>query len=148
MKVVDYRDWPKQNPLRCTGMVASISADFDAIAASLFAKPKMFTQRATRTEPQTKSRGIFFVLSNRVPAALIDCFSGDGKLELHLQVVRDEFVFEEDFNEVISTLKIDPENVQKFSEVYVTWLPNRKAKMVRRKEEPLQEDWWNRGASR
>ena len=142
MRAVEYRDWPKVTRARQTGLVAYIQGDFDAIAASLSAKPKTFTQRATRTDPQIKFRGIFFVLSNGAPAALTEYFDKPGEIELSLQVERDTFAFDDDYAEVMKALGISPGKVRKF-EGNFTWLPNRKAKKVEPKEDPLPEDWWN-----
>ncbi len=143
MKVVDYRDFPKPTALRDIGVVAHIEGDLDAIATMLSTKSKAFTQRATKTDPQVKYKSVFLKLSNGKPAELTEYLDSPGSIELNLQILKNEFVFEDDFSEIISWLNIDPERVQKLGGVYITWLPNRKAKMVRRKEEPLPEDWWN-----
>jgi hypothetical protein len=138
MKVVDYKDWPKQTALRHTTLVAFIEDDLDVIAEKLSTKPKIYTIRATKTDPQEKYRCIFLVLSNRVPASLSEEYlCGKKIIELHLQVANHEFAFDCDLNEVISTLKLSPQKVHKF-EGNFTWLPNRKAKRVKYKKEPYR----------
>ena len=144
LRAVDYRDWPKPTPTRDNGLVAFIEGDFDEIAASLSAKPKTFAHRATKLMPRFTSRTIFLVLSNGAPAALTEDSLQPGKIELSLRVERDTFAFDDDFAEVIEALGVSPDKVRKF-EGNFTWLPNRKAKRVEPKEEPLPEDWWNQG---
>ncbi len=108
------------------------------IAESLSTKAKAYTIRATKTDPQIKYKCIYLVLSNRVPALLSEEYLGDKKIvELYLQVVDYEFVYDDDFNEVLSTLNLSPEKVNKFGGNF-TWLPNRKAKKVKRKEVPYR----------
>lgn len=141
MRVVDYRDWPKPTLFRDIGLVAYVDeCDLDAIATLLSAKPKTFTQRATKTEPQICYRSIFLVLSNRAPAALTEDLHKPGRIEVSLQVVRDEFAYDDDFAEVIAALKVDAGKVRKF-EGNFTWLPNRKAKKVTPPDEPPPDNW-------
>ncbi len=127
---------------RDIGLVACIESDFDAIAVLLSAKPKTFTQRATKTDPQIKSRIIFLVLSNGAPATLTEYLQSAGTIELGLQVERDRFAFDDDYAEVVEELGLKPEQIGKVESNF-TWLPNRKAKRVEPKEEPLPDDWWN-----
>jgi len=142
MKAVEYRDWPKPTLRRQTGLVARIEGDFEAMVELLSVRPKAFTQKATRTEPEVKYRSIFLVLSNGAPAALTEYAHKPGAIELNLQVERDRFAFDEDYAEVISALGLKPKQVKKF-EGNFTWLADRKSKRVEPPEEPLPEDWWN-----
>jgi hypothetical protein len=147
MRAVDYSDWPKPTLSRETGLVAYIEGDFDAIAASVAAKPKLFTQRATRTLPEVKYRSVFLVLSNGAPAAVTEYLDKAGKIELNLQVEHDCFAFDDDYEEVIGALGVRRDKVRKF-EGNFTWLANRKAKRTAPEDGPVPEDWWSQvGAS-
>jgi hypothetical protein len=141
MRAVDYSEWPKPTPSRGTGLVACIKGDFDAIAASLAARPKVFTQRATKTCPQIKYRCVFLILSNGAPAFLAEFVGKAGTFELNLQVERDCFAFDDDYAEVIAGLGVSHDQVQKFDGNF-TWLANRKAKRIE-PEDDLPDDWWN-----
>ncbi|ROZ61460.1 hypothetical protein [Ramlibacter sp. WS9] len=140
MKIVDYRDWPKPRLWRDYALVAQIDDDFDALAARIAAQPKTFTQRATRESPRIQYRAFFFRLSNKASGSINQNVEGKSHIELLLPVVRDEFAFLDDYEEVVATLK--PRQIHRFDGNF-TWLPNRKAKRVSPKEEPLPEDWWN-----
>ena len=124
--------------------MAYIEGDFDAVVQKLGAKPKSFTERATKMFPEIKYRSIFLVLSNGAPAALTEYFDKPGRLDLNLQVIGDEFAYEDDYSEVIAHLGIDPHTVRKF-EGNFTWLPNRRAKKVRPREEPMPDpaEYWS-----
>lgn len=140
MRAVDYRDWPKPTARRQCTVVAEINDDFDALAKKLGARPKTFTQRATKESPRFQCRACFFLLSNRAPGALHQDLDGKSHVQLMLQVIGEDFVFLDDYDEVVSTLK--PKQIYRW-EGNLTWLPDRKAKRVRPKEEPFPEDWWN-----
>ncbi len=145
MRAVDYRDWPKQRLFgKETSLVAYIEGEFDAFVKQLSATPKTVTERATKTFPQIKYRSIFLILSNGAPAALTEYLDKPGKLDLNLQVVRDEFAYDDDYAEVITELGVEPEKVHKF-EGNFTWLPNRKAKKARSREEPMPDpaEFWS-----
>lgn len=142
MQAVEYRAWPKPTLRRQVGLVARIKADFDAIAASLSAKPKTFAHRATKTDHEIKYRSIFLILSNGAPAALTEYLQKAGSIELSLQVERDRFAFDDDYAEVVRELRLSAAQVEKF-EGNFTWLPDRKAKRVEPEEDSLPEDWWN-----
>jgi hypothetical protein len=140
MKPIDYRDWPKPTVRRHCTVVAEINDDFDALAERLGAQPKIFTQRASKESPRLQSRACFFLLSNRAPGAFHQDLDGKSHIELLLPVVKQDMAFLSDYDEVVSFLK--PKQIYRW-EGNLTWLPDRTAKRVRPKEEPLPEDWWN-----
>ena len=143
MIVIDYRDWPKPTPRRHTALVASFEANLDEIAAKLFTKPKSFIERARKLAPQMKYRCIFLCLSNGAPAMLLEDADVVGTTSLYLQELGGEFSFEDDFDEVVSALKLNRKKVRKSGEFMTTWLPDRKVKRVKYKEEPIRGDWWD-----
>jgi hypothetical protein len=140
MRAVDYRDWPKPTARRHCSVVAEINDDFDLLAERIGARPKIFTQRATKESPRYQYRACFFLLSNRAPGAFHQDLDGTSHIKLMLQVVGEDFAFLDDYEEVVATLS--PKQIYRWDGNF-TWLPNRKAKRVRPKEEPLPEDWWN-----
>src|SRR5687767_12040232 len=136
MKAVDYRNWPKPRFRRDCGQVGYLKCDFDAVASALAATPKLFSERATKEFPPVRYRVIFLVLSNGAPAALTQNFAKPADIELALECHSDEFVYDDDFLEVVKALNIPPGDIRKF-EGNFTWLPNRKAKKISPKDEPL-----------
>ena len=140
MRPVDYRDWPKQTPRRHCAVVAEINDDFDELALRLGARPKLFTERATRESPRYQYRACFFLLSNRAPGAIHQDVDGKSHIELMLQVTGNGFAFLDDYEEVVAALQ--PKQIYRWDGNF-NWLPDRKAKRVTPKQEPLPEDWWN-----
>ena len=86
---------------------------------------------------------MFLILSNGVPAELTEYLHKVGRIELSLPVLSGEYVYEDDYQEVLSALKVDSALVDKF-EGNFTWLPNRKAKRVMSevRKAPLMGEWW------
>jgi hypothetical protein len=140
MRAVEYRDWPKPTARRQCTVVAEINDDFEALAQRIGARPKMFTQRATKESPRCQYRACFFLLSNRAPAAISQDLGDESRIHLLLQVVDEDFVFLDDYDESVEALR--PNQVYRW-EGNFTWLPNRKAKRVRPKDAPLPDDWWS-----
>lgn len=144
MKVIDYAAWKKAHILKKNGVVAIVKGSFDVIAKSFSAAPKVFKERETSESPAIENRSIFFILSSKAPASLTEYDFGQfRRIELALQIIHDEFAFDDDYLEVVNGLQeIGQVTFEKF-EGNFTWLANRKAKRVRRVEEDLPEDWWN-----
>ena len=139
MHAVPYTKWPKPSLARDTSVVAYIDASLDEISRTYGLQPKIFSSPATKREPEVSYSCLFFLLAGGHPAALTEYPNRPNRLELNLQIVRDEFAYDDDLSEVIRELQLRPEQVRKF-EGNFTWLPNRKAKTVRQKEEPIPED--------
>ena len=140
MKAISYSEWPKFPRRPDITMVGRFDGTIEQFAAMLNAESKEFFQKASREGPEHRYRTIFFRLDTGAYGALTE--HAPGTMELSLPVVRDEFVFDEDYDEALFVLGLNPDHVDKF-EGNFTWLPDRKAKRVKPPDEPLPEDWWN-----
>lgn len=143
LRAVEYQEWLEHASRREISPVAYLNIELDALLPFTSVKPKKFTQRATKTLPKIQGRTLFLILSNGVPAELTEYLETVGKIEFSLPVLEEEFVFEDDYQEVLSAFEIDSARVRKF-EGNFTWLPNRKAKRVMSdaRKAPLVGEWW------
>jgi hypothetical protein len=120
--------------------VGSFDGRIDAVASLIGAVPKRFLHKVLRGGPQHEYWMVFFRLSTGSYGTLSEY--AKGRIDIDLQIVREVFAYEEDYDEVLFFLGINPDHVDK-AEGNWTWLGNRQAKKVRRKDPPLPEDWWN-----
>lgn len=142
MTPIAYAALPKPTARRNISTVAWITADFDAIAVTLKARPKAFSSKPTRGAPDERYRSIFLRLSNGAYAVLTEWDHEPGQIDLDLEVHDHEFVYENEYGEVIAELRVDQQRVRRL-QGNLTWLASRKAKKVPRQEPQLPEDWWN-----
>ena len=141
MRVISYSEWPSRPRRRPdVSHVGSFHGRIDEVAAQLEAVPKRFSQNAVRGGSQHDYRVIFFRLSTGAYGTLTEY--AKGRIDVGLQIVGEVFAYEEDWDEVLFVLGLNPDRVDK-AEGNWTWLENRKSRKVRRKDPPLPEDWWN-----
>ena len=139
MKPIPFSKWPKPIRRNIT-TVAMFDGDLGKIAESWGMRPRRFSHKVIRGGPDQHYWMLCFRLLNGAYGVLAE--DVPGSIEIVLPIHRDEFVFDEDLDEILFTLALNPDHVDKF-EGNFTWLPDRKARRVKLREEPLPEDWWN-----
>jgi hypothetical protein len=112
----------------------------DELATKLNARPKKFVDKLYRGGPERQYRIISLHLSTGGYGTLTEL--KPGTIEIGLQIHRHEFVHEDDYSEVITSLQLDPREIDKLRGNF-TWVRNRKAKKVSKPDVDLSEDWWN-----
>ncbi len=112
MKAIPYADWPKP-PKRqpCISHVASFDGRIDQLAKLLGTVPKQFSERVIRGEPPHKYWVNFFRLSTGAYGTL--CEYAKGRIDLDLPIVAEVFAYEEDYDEVLFSLGINHDYVDK-----------------------------------
>lgn len=141
MNAIPYSHWPKPPKRRPdVSHVASFDGGINQLAELLESVPKQFSERVVRGDPEHKYWVIFFRLSTGAYGTLSEYVK--GRIDLDLQIVGEVFAYEEDYAEVLFTLGVNPDHVDK-AEGNFTWLQDRTVRKLRRKDPPLPEDWWN-----
>lgn len=141
MRPITYSEWPRPPRRRPdVSHVGSFDGRIEEVARLLGAVPKRFSHKVVRGGPTHEYWVVFFRLSTGSYGTLSEY--AEGRIDIDLQIVREVFAYEEDYDEVLFFLGINPDHVDK-AEGNWTWLQDRTSKKVRRKDPPLPEDWWN-----